>query len=110
MTILIKNTNRQYLGLEAKIDESKTTLLTQTFKVEKKYLYLINFWPLGRDINDLCFLQVFTFGLLVENQYDQHQNLSTIRCGLASWEYLCLPYAPFQTIHPCNSPPGILNP
>ena len=33
MWILIKNTNHQYLGLEAKIEKSKTTLLSQTFEV-----------------------------------------------------------------------------
>ena len=33
------------------------------FKLQKiKYLYFFHFWPLGQDIDDLCFLQVFTFG------------------------------------------------
>ena len=33
MWILIKSTDRQYLGLEAEIDKTKTTLYSQTFKV-----------------------------------------------------------------------------
>ena len=58
-----KNTYHQYLGLENKIDKRKTTLVSQTFKVIKiKYLYFFHFWPLGQDIDDLCFLQAFTFG------------------------------------------------
>ena len=50
-------TNRQYLGLEAKIDKSKTTLLSQTFKVaeNKVPLFFFHFWPLGQDIANECF-------------------------------------------------------
>ena len=53
---LLKSKNRQYLGLEAKNDKSKTTLYSQTFKVrENKVSLFFHFWPLGRDIDDLCF-------------------------------------------------------
>ena len=58
-----KKTNRQYLDLEAKMEKSKTILFSQTCEVaENKVHYFFHFWPLGRDIDDYCFLPVFTFG------------------------------------------------
>ena len=60
MWILIKNTYCQYLGLEAKIGKSKTTLLSQTFEfAENKVPLFFHFWPLGRDIKDYCVLLCF---------------------------------------------------
>ena len=57
-----KNTNCQFFGLKANIDKRKTALLSQTFKVAEKSAFIFfHFKSLGRDIDDLCFLQVLTF-------------------------------------------------
>ena len=46
---LVKSTNRQYLGLEAKNEENEGTLLSKTLKVgENKVVLLFSFlasWP-----------------------------------------------------------------
>ena len=47
---MVKITNHQYLGLEAKIEKSKTTLFSQTFEVAEKKVFF-QFWPPGRDID-----------------------------------------------------------
>ena len=41
--ILVKSTNRPYLGLEAKMEKSKTTLFPQTFEVAKNKVPLFFF-------------------------------------------------------------------
>ena len=53
---LVKSTNRQYLGLEAKNEKNKGTLFSRTLKVrENKVVLLFSFWPLNEDIEDLSF-------------------------------------------------------
>ena len=56
---LVKSTNCQYLGLEAKNEKSKTTLFSQTFEVpeNKVPLFFFHFWPPGRNIDILFFYQ-----------------------------------------------------
>ena len=52
---LVKSINRQFLGLEA-----KKKIVQKCEKIKQSYFS--QFWPLGRDIDDLCFLRVITFG------------------------------------------------
>ena len=59
---LVKSTNCQYLGLEAKNEKSKTTLFSQTFEVpESKVPLFFHVLPPGQDIDILCFLPVYIF-------------------------------------------------
>ena len=63
MWLLVKSTKIQYLGLEAKMEKVRPLYFLKLLKLQKiKYHYFFHFWPLSRDIEDLWFLPVFTFG------------------------------------------------
>ena len=52
---LLKSQIGHYLGLEAKNNKSKTTLLFQILKIlEIKAPLFFHFWPLSQDIDDFC--------------------------------------------------------
>ena len=60
---LVKSIICQYLDLETKNDKIRTTLLSQTLKVQEDEVPLFfHFWPLSRDIDDLCFWPVNVYG------------------------------------------------
>ena len=60
---MVKNSNFQYLCIEAKNEKSETTFFLQLLRFEKiKYPYFFHFWPPGRDIDNFCFWSVNMFG------------------------------------------------
>ena len=51
--MLVKRTNRQYLGLEARNEQIKVLYFLKLQKFEKiNWSYFSPFWPVGRDIED----------------------------------------------------------
>ena len=63
MWILVKTLIVNISAKRPKLINKKPLYFLKVFKLQKiEYIYFFHFWPLCRDIDDLCFLQIFTFG------------------------------------------------